>query len=109
VFHAEHEPDWLEFFLPLGSVNRFYQTGGFPFGPSVGYQDWQREIDLALVEVARHLYRQVPFPDALIDFEPDLSDFDDLYSSALAGLPPEKPRYGLLWSGPGGLEWHPPQ
>lgn len=109
VFHMEYEPDWLEFFLPLGSIARFYATGSFPFGESAGYTDWQKEIDLALVEVARHLYRHIPFRAGLIDFEPDVSDLDELYWSSVADLPPEKPRYGLLWSGAAGLEWRPPK
>jgi len=109
VFQMEYEPDWLEFFLPLGSIGRFYSTGAFPFGPSAGYTDWKREIDLALVEVARHLYRQVPFRAGLIDFEPDVNDLEELYLSSVAELPPEKPRYGLLWSGASALEWHPPK
>lgn len=109
VFHSKHEPDWLEFFLPLGSIGRLYAIGSFPFGGSAGYTDWRKEIDLALVDVATHLYQHIPFRAGLIDFEPDVNDLDELYWSSVAELPPEKPRYGLLWSGAAGLEWHPPK
>ena len=104
VFHMEYEPDWLEFFLPLGSIGRFYSTGGFPFGPSAGYTDWQREIDLALVEVARHLYRQVPFRAGLIDFEVDVNDLEELYWELRGRARPGKTKVRIAlergeWSG----------
>lgn len=72
IFHLEHEPDWLEFFVPLASIDKIYPTGGYPFGPPQGYTRWQQEIDLAMVEVARHIYKHVSFPSGLIGFELDI-------------------------------------
>ncbi|MGC2695002.1 MAG: hypothetical protein WA738_04350 [Candidatus Angelobacter sp.] len=110
IFHTQQvEPDWLELFIPLAAIDKIYPTGGFPFGPSQGYTAWQQEIDLALVEVARHVYRQVPFAAGMIDFEPDLDDMEYLFWNAVAQIPPENLRSGFLWAGANGLEWHPPK
>jgi hypothetical protein len=108
IFHTGQEPDWLEFFIPLASIDNIYPTGAFPFGPSQGYTEWEQEIDLALVEVARHLHKHVPFPAGLIGFEVDLNEMEYVYWSAVAEVVPEKLRYGFLWAGADGLEWHPP-
>lgn len=108
IFHLEYEPDWLEFFIPLASIDKIYPTGGYPFGPPQGYTDWQREIDLALVGVARHIYRHVPFPAGLIGFELDIDEMEQVYWNSVAELRPENLKTGLLWAGENGLEWHPP-
>jgi hypothetical protein len=109
IFHTEFEPDWLEFYIPLASLDRIYPTGSFPFGVSQGYMDWEREVDLALVEVARHIYQHVPFPAGVIGFEPRRDDMETIYWSAVSGVPPEKMWNGYLWAGASGLEWHPPE
>jgi hypothetical protein len=109
VFHTGGGPHWLEFYIPLAALDKIYPTGGFPWGPSQGYTAWEQEVDLALVEVARHIYRQVRFPAGLIGHEILYDDMDHVYWAAVAGLPPENLRYGFLWSGASSLEWHPPQ
>jgi len=109
IFHLEYEPDWLEVFIPLGSIDKFYPTEGFPFNSSVsGYSKWMQEVDLALVGVARHIYAHVPFPSGLIGFELDVDDMEYVYWNSVAGLPPEDQHNGYLWAGKNGLEWHPP-
>lgn len=108
IFHLEYEPDWLEFFIPLASIEKIYPTGGYPFGPPQGYADWQREMDRALVDVARHIYQSVPFQAALIGFELDLDEMEQVYWDAIAELPPQNLHNGYLWAGANGLEWHPP-
>jgi hypothetical protein len=109
VFHTQGGPDWLEFYIPLAALDKIYPTEGFPWGPLQGYTAWEQEVDLALVEVARHIYQQVRFPAGLIGHEILYDDMGYVFWAAVAGLPPEKLRYGFLWSGASGLEWHPPQ
>lgn len=108
IFHLEYEPDWLEFFIPLASIDKVYPTRSYPFGPPQGYAQWQQEIDLAFVEVARHIYRHVAFPAGLIGFELDLDEMEQIYLNSVAELPPEDLHNGYLWAGANGLEWHPP-
>jgi len=109
IFHTDYEPDWLEFYLPLAALDKIYPTGAFPFGESQGYTDWEREVDLALFDLARHLHQQVRFPAGLIGFEPRRDDMEEIYHSAIAGIPPENLWNGYVWAGPNGLEWRPPE
>lgn len=109
IYHQEYEPDWLEFFIPLAALDKIYPTGSFPFGVSQGYTDWEREVDLALFEMARHIYSQVPFPAGIIGFEPRVDDLETIYYSGVSGIPPENLWNGYLWAGKNGLEWHPPK
>jgi hypothetical protein len=109
IFHQEYPPDWLEFYIPLAALDKIYPTGAFPFGASDGYTDWEREVDLTLVDVARHLYKHLTFQAGVIGFEPPRATLEDLYYSAAAGIRPEKLWNGYLWAGENGLEWHPPE
>lgn len=110
IFRTDYyEPDWLEFYIPQAALDAIYPTGAFPFAPSHGYTDWEREVDGALIEVARHLYQHVRFPDGLIGFEPLVDDMDYLYWSAVSAIQPRNIRNGYLWAGAEGLEWHPPE
>ncbi len=109
IYHQEYEPDWLEFFIPLAALDKIYPTGSFPFGVSQGYTDWEREVDLSLFELARHIYSQVPFPAGLIGFEPRVDDMEKIYYSGVSGIPPENMWNGYLWAGENGLEWRPPE
>ncbi|HET9839462.1 MAG TPA: hypothetical protein VFR84_14620 [Candidatus Angelobacter sp.] len=108
VFHTDYEPDWLEFYIPLAALDKIYPTGAFPFGVSQGYTDWEREVDSALFELARHIHQYLPFPAGIIGFEPRVDDMQEIYSSAVTGVPPHDLRNGYVWSGENGLEWHPP-
>jgi hypothetical protein len=109
IYHQEYEPDWLEFYIPLAALDKIYPTGAFPFGQSQGYTDWEREVDLALFEVARHIYSQIPFPAGIIGFELRVDDMEEIYRSGVTGVPPEGLWNGYVWAGENGLEWHPPQ
>lgn len=109
VFYTDHAPDWLKFYIPLAALDKIYPTGAFPFGASQGYTDWEREVDAVLVEIARHIYSQVPFPAGVIGFEPRVDDLEIIYHSSVSGIPPEDLRNGYIWAGENGLEWHPPK
>lgn len=108
VFHTDYEPDWLEFYIPLAALDKIYPTGAFPFGVSQGHTDWEREVDSALFELARHIHQYLPFPAGIIGFEPRVDDMQAIYSSAVTRVPPHDLRNGYVWSGEDGLEWHPP-
>lgn len=109
IFHTDYAPDWLEFYIPLTALDKIYSTGAFPFGESQGYTDWEREVDRALFDLARHLYLQARFPAGLIGFEPDLRDMEAIYFGSIGGVPPEGLWNGYVWAGPNGLEWRPPE
>lgn len=61
------ERNWLIFFLPIAGLGRCYDTGAFPFGDSG--RPWTEEVDEWLAELARAVYRKVPFRVAAIGFE----------------------------------------
>src|SRR5919202_2960527 len=75
---------WVVLYLPLGSLGRAYQIGGYPFG------DWNPEIESALVavnawlkKVAEAVYEDVRFVFGVIGFE---SGFEQVKREALAGV-----------------------
>ena len=109
VFHTTYEPDWLKFYIPLAALDKIYPTGAFPFGASDGYTGWEREVDQAMFELARHIFSRVRFPAGIIGFEPRVPDLETIYYSGVSGIRPENLWNGYLWAGENGLEWHPPQ
>ena len=108
IYHFEDEEDWLELYVPLGSVDRIYSTGAYPFVATAKDSEWQRELDTALVAVALSFYEHIKFPDALVGFEPGYERMNDLRIDALCGTRPDEHPVGILWAGPEGLEWYPP-
>lgn len=63
--------DWLDFYLPLGSLGRADgRVGAFPVGgPADGSLAWRREIDAWLAAIGARIHRAAPFEYALIGFE----------------------------------------
>jgi hypothetical protein len=109
IYHFEDEEDWLELYVPLGSVDRIHSTGAYPLVETEKDFEWQRELDTALVAVALSLYEHIKFPDALVGFEPGYDAMQEARMHALLGTPPEERVTGILWKGPEGLEWYPPR
>lgn len=88
--------DWLDFYLPLGSLSRAdSRVGAFPFG---GDKDdslaWRREVDPWLLEMGKRIYTAAPFEYALIGCEVSGEDVpgDDVSDRWVGVLRPENGR-----------------
>lgn len=96
---------WVAFYVPLGSLGRAYDIGGYPFG------DWNSAIESSFVavnawlkEIAEAVYEDVRFVFGVIGFE---SGFEELKKEVLGGIP-ETRSEGLLVTEKEGLRWYPP-
>ena len=96
---------WVALYLPLGSLGRAYQIGGYPFG------GWTPTIESSFIavntwlkEVAEAVYEDFRFIFGVIGFE---SGFEELKREALAGIP-ETRSEGLLVPEKEKLRWYPP-
>ncbi|GIJ81199.1 hypothetical protein SAMN05443287_1049 [Micromonospora phaseoli] len=71
---GDGEPEWLDFYLPLGALARVDQRiGGFPFDSRSGEDSlaWRRPLDGWLAAVGTRIFRDAPFRLGLIGFELD--------------------------------------
>ena len=64
----EDGPDWLCFYIPMGSLATAYDVGGYPFGP-VDNLHWRPVIDKWLISIAERAHGHVPFRLALLGYE----------------------------------------
>lgn len=65
-------PDWLDFYLPTGSLSRAeHRVKAFPLGDDGGPSSiqWRGPIDAWLADIAHHVYAAVDFRLGLIGFE----------------------------------------
>lgn len=97
-------PDWLEFYIPTGSLATAYPIGAFPFEYQRNFA-WQHEIDEWLASVARYVYEAFPFQVAVIGFEVDLPNLSAVRLQG-EGVP-EKRFESYLLPTAQGLQWYP--
>ena len=98
--------DWLDFYLPMGSLSRTtYPVGGFPFDTYTEQSaPWQREVEDWLAHIGLHIARHVTYALGLIGFEVS----GQVYASEIAakGIP-EKRNIGYLWPAAGRMFYFP--
>jgi hypothetical protein len=103
--------DWIQLYLPLGSISAHFKTGGFPFGRNPQRMGWEDDLDAWLVGVAKHLFARARFRLALVGFEADIVRFNQYpFSKKVLGesdLPKRRMEGTLLPHGEE-LIWHPP-
>jgi len=99
-------PDWIQLYLPLGSISAFFRTGGFPFDKDHQRQKWEEDLDSWLVGVAKHVFAQIRFELALVGFEVETARFSKakIRASPLS----ERQFEGVLLPSEGQLKWFPP-
>ena len=105
TIREDHGPDWLDFFLPTGSLEEIDpRVAGYPFEENSSQRDWREPIDEWLMQIGRRVFERVPFALALIGFEA----LGQLYAEQLAATgPPEDRWVGYLWPRGDHLEWYP--
>ena len=96
-------PDWLEFYIPVGSLGRAYPVGAFPFEYDKNFS-WQHQLDEWFADIARYVYQRNTFRMAVIGFEPLVTELSaySLYENV-----PERRFESYLLPGDEGLEWYP--
>jgi hypothetical protein len=103
---GDEEPDWLDFYLPLGALARVdRRIGGFPFDSRSGEESvvWRRPLDDWLAGIGTRIFRQVPFRLGLIGFELD----GNISSEQMNGVVPDQRWEGYLLPAGGDLRFEP--
>jgi hypothetical protein len=97
-------PDWLDFYLPMGSLGTAYPVGGFPFGTEADWPgSWRFEVEDWLAGVGLGVARSALFRLGLIGFEVS----GQAYAADVAehGIPAER-FIGYLWPSSGSVMYH---
>jgi hypothetical protein len=95
-------PDWLDFFVPLGALERLDdRIGGYPFGDFKGSLEWRRPLDDWLARVGKDVYPDFPFRLGLIGMEVS----GEAYARSLEGQVPADRWFGYLMPTPEGLRY----
>jgi hypothetical protein len=103
IREVEDGSDWLDFYLPLGSLCAAYPVGGFPFGTEADWPGpWRYEVEDWLASVGMRVAQSVSFNLGLIGFEVS----GQAYAAELAvkGIPAER-FIGYLWPTDGKVEY----
>ncbi|WP_211593339.1 hypothetical protein [Microbispora sp. H10836] len=106
AIREEDGPDWLDFYLPLGALERVDERiGGFPFDEDSGEASlsWRRGLDDWLAAIGTSVFDEVQFQLGLIGFETSGS----VDSGQLGGTAPEERWMGYLIPTDGGLRFDP--
>jgi hypothetical protein len=104
IREVDDGPDWLDFYLPLGSLGTVYPAGGFPFGSEADWPGpWREEVEDWLAGVGLWVARSVSFRLGLIGFEVS----GQAYAADIAaqGIPAER-FVGYLWPTGGSVGYH---
>jgi hypothetical protein len=105
VIREEDGPDWLDLYLPTGSLGNAYPVGGFPFCGEADYPSpWRSEVEDWLAEIGRTIAHVATFRLGLIGFE--VSGAEYAANVAVQGIPAER-FMGYLWPVGSRLEYFP--
>ena len=97
--------DWLDFYVPLGSLSTVYEVAAYPFDmDEVSSDTWQTPIDTWLWSIGSFIFQRAPFQLGLIGFE----IFADISAEHIEenGIPTQRP-IGYLWPVDGQLQYYP--
>jgi hypothetical protein len=97
-------PDWLDLYLPLGSLGTAYPVGGFPFESEPTYAArWRYEVEDWLAEIGVWVAKTRSFKLGLIGFEVS----GEMYASDIAALGvPDERVVGYLLPSDGTIQYH---
>jgi hypothetical protein len=88
-------PDWLVFYLPVGSLGTAYPVRAFPFGSEADWPGpWRHEVEDWLAAVGQRVARSASFRLGLIGHEVS----GEAYAADIIarGIPAER-YFGYLW------------
>jgi hypothetical protein len=105
VIHEDDGRDWLDFYIPMGSLANVYPAGGFPAGTEADWPGtWRSEVEDWLAEIGRSVGRTVAFQMGLVGFE--VSGADYAAHVAITGIPAQR-FCGYLWPVGNRIEYRP--
>lgn len=97
-------PDWLDLYLPMGSLGTAYPVGPFPFGDESDWSGpWRSDVEDWLAGVGLWIARSASFRLGLIGFE--VSGQQYAADIAVAGIPAQR-FIGYLWPASGAMVYH---
>jgi hypothetical protein len=68
VIREDGGSDWVDLYLPMGSLGQIFPVHGFPFD-DLDHKTWRTEVENWLAELASDIYGKAPFDLALVGFE----------------------------------------
>jgi hypothetical protein len=95
---------WIELGIPMGAVDRFYPTGGYPF-EEAGNSEWILMLQEVFRSIAGDVYEEAPFLLAVIGYE--VCGEPTAQEIARDGVPRQRSVALLLPTPPAGLQWYP--
>jgi hypothetical protein len=101
----DDDPDWLDFYLPMGALAAAYPVGGYPFEPDgESSRQWRDQLDPWLADIGVRVFERVPYRLGLIGFEVS----GELRADTVrrTGMPEQHP-FGLLWPIADAVTYHP--
>lgn len=101
---SSDDPDWLDFYLPMGALCSVYPAGPFPLGTEADWPgSWRFEVEDWLAEIGVCIAQSATFRLGLIGWETSgQTDADDI---AVKGIPSQR-YYGYLWPSGGTVEYY---
>jgi hypothetical protein len=95
LIREEDGPDWLDFYLPMGSLGTAFPVAGFPFGTEADWPGpWRYEVEDWLARIGLWTARSASFQLGTIGFEVS----GQVYASEIAGKGiPDERFIGYLW------------
>src|SRR5258708_10623800 len=57
LMREDNGSDWLDFFLPLGSLSEAYAVGAYPFGDIESARIWQHPLDACLASIPLYVFQ----------------------------------------------------
>jgi hypothetical protein len=105
VIREDDGPDWLDLYLPMGSLATAYQVSGSPFDPeAIGPDEGRGILDTWLAAIGAAVYNHVSYRLALVGFEASgMAYADDVIRN---GIPPRR-GWGYLWPTGDGVTFYP--
>jgi hypothetical protein len=104
LIREDDGPDWLDFYLPMGSLGTAYPVGGFPFGSEVDWPGpWRYEVEDWLARIGLWVGQSASYRLGIIGFEVS----GQVYASEIAstGIPNER-FIGYLWPNEGSVVYY---
>ena len=95
LVREDEGPDWLDFYLPMGSLGTVYSVGPFPFGSEADWPGtWRNELDDWLACIGLSIAQSASFRLGIIGHEVS----GHVYASEVANQGVPEVRFiGYLW------------
>jgi hypothetical protein len=104
VVREDEGDDWLDFYVPSGSLGTAYPVGAYPFDEADSSREWREPLESWLADIGNAVFAAAPFRLGLVGFE--VSGAERVEHLAHSGVPNER-GIGFLMPSGKKLEWCP--